>query len=324
MDDTLTTPDTLNAFLALSKGDRPWQRRLRLLQSIWREERGLEPGMHQGEPLGSRLEPKFAEAELPNYLTDTVRKVVRRELGPSEGKATGKLYSKPRIFDDLLSSQPLCFNFFAELEDDLDAASAWARHLWPGRVQRVTKILFEHSPGRGDHTYLGTKTAFDVYLEHTTPEKGRGFIGIEVKYHEDLRVKAAKVTATVQKAAAASNAFVDPRSAELQRPPLQQLWFDHLLVLSMLQAEAGTWGENGLYVVMHPVANQACYAVLGAYERQLKRPSTFQRLTLEEAVASLQLTVSRPWVDELYRRYLDPNPGIRVTAALAKRKARAR
>ena len=50
----------------------------------------------------------------------------------------------------------------------------------------MTRVLFEYSPERSSPKYTDDKTAFDVYVEHTTPRGGRGFIGVEVKYHEAL------------------------------------------------------------------------------------------------------------------------------------------
>lgn len=41
--------------------DSRWQSRLRLLQSLWRKERNLDPGKHNSRPLGSRLEMPSAE-----------------------------------------------------------------------------------------------------------------------------------------------------------------------------------------------------------------------------------------------------------------------
>src|SRR5258708_36519721 len=64
----------------------------------------------------------FARETLANYLTETIRDVVREEvLDPT--RSGGKLYREPRIFDDLLSSQPLCFNVFAHLRRDIALAS---------------------------------------------------------------------------------------------------------------------------------------------------------------------------------------------------------
>ena len=62
----------------------------------------------------------WAEETLSNYLTETVRGVVGQEV-LDKTKSSGKLYGRPRIFNDLLSSQPLAFNLFGDgLRDILD------------------------------------------------------------------------------------------------------------------------------------------------------------------------------------------------------------
>lgn len=103
-----------HAFEAVDK--REFQRAARVLQSIWRDELGLAAGTIKTKSgdriLGSLLEMPSAKETLANYLTDTVRRVVREEVLDS-AKSQGKLYGKPRIFNNLLSSQPLCFNLFA-------------------------------------------------------------------------------------------------------------------------------------------------------------------------------------------------------------------
>ena len=104
------------------QSDNGFQQRARLMQALWREEQGLPVGDHRGRPLGSRLDMPRAEQQLENYLTDTIRDVVRREVLDPE-RSAGKLYGRPRIFNDLLSSQPLCFNLFGELQQDLDLAT---------------------------------------------------------------------------------------------------------------------------------------------------------------------------------------------------------
>src|SRR5438552_10657859 len=86
--------------------DNAFQRKARLLQARWRDREGLPIGLHRGIPLGSRLDMPFARESLANYLTENVRSVVRREvLDPVRSR--GKLFGQPRIFCDLLSSQPM-------------------------------------------------------------------------------------------------------------------------------------------------------------------------------------------------------------------------
>jgi PD-(D/E)XK nuclease superfamily protein len=146
--------------------DNAFQRRARLQQALWREEQRLPVGEHRGRPLGSRLAMPSAKDTLSNYLTDPIRAVVRREVLDPE-RSRGKLFGQPRIFNDLLSSQPLCFNLFGELQQDLALASRALRRLTQGRIERVTEIGFEHSPGRGDPKYTGDRSAFDVF--HRVP-----------------------------------------------------------------------------------------------------------------------------------------------------------
>lgn len=210
-------------------GEPRWQRRLRLLQALWREEQELPAGVHQGTgdspPLGSRLAMPEAQQSLHNYLSETIRGVVRAEVEGEQATTLGKVYATPRIYDDLLSSQPLCFNLFAELkaEPGHRLATQVLRHLWPERVDQVSRIEFEHSPGRSDPTYTGTRSAFDVYVEHTTPAGGEGFIGIEVKYHENLQVEPARNHQRLDEVAEQSGVFFDEHLDELRKPPLQQV-----------------------------------------------------------------------------------------------------
>jgi hypothetical protein len=299
-------------------GEPRWRRRLRLMQALWREEQGLPIGTHPGRDgkarsLGSRIAMPAAEQNLSNYLTDTVREVVRAEVDRDSEKL-GKVYKKPRIFDDLLSSQPLCFNLFGELkaEHGHSLASRVCRHLWPERVDQVTRIEFEYSPGRGDPTYTGNRSAFDVFLEHTVPGGGLGFIGIEMKYHEDLRVEPAENRQGTEKAAKNAGIFKSNLLSSLRRPPLQQLWFDHLLALSMRHTNK-EW-KTGLFVLLHPSANPMCYRIANQYQEALLSTNTFQRLSLEEVIGALRLHSSAEWITFFYHRYLQYERADRMMA----------
>jgi len=115
------TDDLLRSHHAFVKSDNPFQRTVRLRQAMWREKQGYPIGLHRDQPLGTRLQMPDAKNHLWNYLTDSIRDVVRAEvLGARRGD--GKLFGEPRIFNDLLSSQPLCFNLFGELKRNLTLA----------------------------------------------------------------------------------------------------------------------------------------------------------------------------------------------------------
>jgi hypothetical protein len=167
-----------------------FRRKARLMASLWREANGLTAGSHRvhrqdgttvSRVLGSRLELDQAKATGANFLTPTILQQVTDRLARPEAH---ELIQQERLWADLLSSQPMCFNLFGELAADLELATSAAQAWWPNRVEQVTELRFEWSPGRRDRRYLDNRTAFDAVFMHTTPDGRRGFIGVETRYHE--------------------------------------------------------------------------------------------------------------------------------------------
>ena len=98
-------------------------------QARWRERQGHPIGLHRGQPLRTRLLMPDAERQLWNFITPAIGSLVASEYAANvkrRGPAR-KLYGYPRLFDNLLSSQPLAFNLFGELATDLDAATTVCR-----------------------------------------------------------------------------------------------------------------------------------------------------------------------------------------------------
>lgn len=286
----------------LVRSDNAFQRRARLLQALWRERRGLPVGLHRGKALGSRLEMPFAKETLANYLTDTIRRVVRDEVLDT-AKRAGKLYREPRIFEDLLSSQPLCFNLFAELQRDLDLAARVFQALLGDRDLRVTAIEFEHSPGRGDTRFIADRSAFDVFATYTSASAPSGFVGIEVKYAESLTASTARHRPRYEAVADAMGVFVPSARERLREAPLEQLWRDHLLAGSLaLDTESGF--TQGTFAVLYPRENDAVAGALEAYRACLRDDSGFATWTLERVIEVLETAGAGEWVAELKGRYL--------------------
>ena len=293
--------EALDRYSVRVSTDDGFQRRARLLQALWREDRGLPIGIRgSGMPLGSRLPLPFAKDTLSNFLTDNIKRAVRSETA-SVRQGSGQLVEEERLYANLLSSQPLCFNLFGELQADLSLATSVFRELWPERIVAVTAIRFEHSPGRGDLTYTGDHSAFDVFVEHTVPSGGVGFLGFEVKYHESLKVKAASFKPRYAEVATTMGCFKSEALSSLRAAPLEQIWRDHLLTGAMLAANA--W-KSGLYIFMYPAANPRCVQAVSAYRQCLSETSTFDDLTLERFVDILKRHTSDRWVSELHGRYL--------------------
>lgn len=278
-----------------------FQRKCRILQSMWREANGYEAGFFRGKKRGNYLLMPWAKETLNNYLSETIKEVVRREVINCPNN--GKLFANPRIFNNLLSSQPLCFNLFAELQQDLPLATEVFRRLCPGRIDVITAIEFEHSPGRGDPKYTGDSSAFDVYVEYVNRSGENGFVGIEVKYHEHLQNRPATIKPRYFKIAEGMKCFRPECLKMLQISPLEQIWRDHLLAGSLLNAGDGF--KDGFFVFLSPKDNPHCREAVGKYWECLTEDQrTFESWTLEEVVAVIKENTEERWIDEVIGRYL--------------------
>ena len=287
------------------KHDYQWK--LRLLQSHWRTEKELPMKYDGDKARGAELPIPAAKQTLDNYLTRTIRRVVRREVeGPKRRDKLGyeKLYKQPRIYNHLLSSQPLCFNLFGELAEDLNVASQVLGDMSKGRVSRVTAIEFEWSPGRGDYRYTGDKSAFDVYIAYQNATGQCGVLGIEVKYHENLTADTTDAyRPRYDEVAAEMGCFHTEHLATLrQAGPLQQMWRDHLLVGAHRQVDGFA---DACFVVLYPEVNTPCAQAVAAYRQCLSDARTFEAWTLETFVSRLRKHTDADWVQLFYDHYLD-------------------
>lgn len=301
-------PDRKEAekYSAYFAADTAFAAHARLLQSKWREELGYPMGK-----LGNYLQSDFAKVSKANYLTDKIKTLVQYEVYAQKNE--GKLISEPRIWDNLLSSQPLCFNLFGELHFDLKLATRFFQRLFPARINQVTAIKFEYSPGRGHSDYTGDHSAFDVFIEYRSHSEKSGFIGIEVKYAETLKDDKTKTEATFLKhqhsylnIVSACGHFNDDAVDMLRQVPLQQIWRDHLLSITTMKDY-----DEGFFVFLFPSQNDECQAAVNNYIAQLKscneEAAGFYPRHLETFIDAIRSVCPLGWASELKLRYLgDP------------------
>jgi len=263
-----------------------WKRSARLHQAQWREARGHPIGAQpysggtNATPVGSRLALDFAQKHCKNFLTPRVLAAVRWRLAHPE---PGEMLSKDRLWADLLSSMPMCFNLFGDLHDDPDAATRATIALWPDAPKGRARVRFEYSPGRGDPEFLGNRSAFDAAFEIDQEGGGNAIVGIETKYHEHTKPERApreEALARYVQVTEASGAFADGWRDRLIGTELQQVWQDHLLVLSMLQHPCKRW-RWGRFVLVYPAQNPSFGRAAAAYRAVLHDTSTFESRTIE-------------------------------------------
>lgn len=291
--------ESMHCLESVDKND--FQRRARLLQAIWRTEHGYPIGELRGKPRGALLEMPWAKQTLANFLNDDIRRVVRETLDGG-GRQAGSLIQPARMYSNLLSSQPMAFNLFVPLQLDLNLASAVFSKMLPHRCRRVTRIEFEFSPGRGDPRYTCDGSAFDVCVWFNTPEGKPAFVGIEVKYHENLNDEADEHRARYDEIAHEMGCFHIGVVDRLRCKPLQQIWRDHLLAGSYRLMDGYT---DGLFVFLSPSGNTTCNDALAGYQVCLSDLDTFQRWTLEHFVEAVRACTGSPWINIFSDRYLN-------------------
>jgi hypothetical protein len=222
------------------------------------------------------------------------------------------MIEEPRIWNNLLSSQPLCFNLFGELHYDLKLATSYFKELFPKRVETVISIKFEYSAVRGISEYTGDHSAFDVFVEYTNAGKN-GFIGIEVKYAESLteetKEKASETFRNHEKEYSrltTSKTFNRNSIEFLKEIPLSQIWRDHLLSLSHLKDY-----DEGFFVFLFPKGNCHCQNGVNENKKHLasedKENSGFYPRHLEGFIQTLRRIHNADWTKELEERYLGIN-----------------
>ena len=278
-----------------------FQWKARLLQAMWRESLGLAPAEYSGKLRGAQIPMPQAKESLANYLSPNIRALVQREVDDPI-RAKGKLYKKPRIYNNLLSSQPLCFNLFGELSLDLDLATRVLSDFTGGQVAQVHAIEFEFSPGRGDDRYTGDKSAYDVYVRYENQDRKACFLGIEVKYHEGLYDKEAEYRPRYDELIEAMGCFDPDALGRIKKRPLEQIMRDHLLVGAHRLVDGFA---EGTFVFLYPEGNANCASAVQAYKECLSDASSFVSWTLEDLVATLMRHSSAQWVEAFYNRYLD-------------------
>jgi len=272
--------------------------RARLLQSIWRAEKG-----YGFDTYGNFLELNFAKETGANFLTKKTFEFVKEEVQNKHNDR--KVIKEPRIWNNLLSSQPLAFNVFGELKLDLKLATSTFKALYPERkIENVTAIEFEYSPERKSLKYTGDSSAFDVFVVYENKLAENCFFGIEVKYAENLFDEPATHKKTYEEISIQSEIFNMTMLDKLKEKPIQQIWRDHLLVLSMFIKNKDY--KTGDFIYLYPSENENCKSGIEHYSQTFanSKESYFKPLTLEKLIGTIKSFCSNKWINEFENRYL--------------------
>jgi len=271
-----------------------FKRSARRHQSEWRESRGLKPGKQPMRPkddlwrfIGSRLDIQDADALGSNFITPAARAAADDRVANQEPHQT---LNADRLYSDLLSSMPMCFNLFGPLHEDLELADRAIHAWWPDTPGKVRAVRFEWSPGRRVvGKYLGNRSAFDVAFELDLGDGRSGIIGVETKYHEHCKPERApnldKRMPRYAEVTQKSGLFASDTLDRIVGTKIQQIWLDHLLALSMPITDSNHWAWVK-FVLVHPAGNPSYAKVATEYRSLLMDESTFDVVTIESLLDS--------------------------------------
>ena len=181
------------------KGDSPFVADCRKLQSIYRYEIGEEihpytdrnGNVHYyGNYISGGETPKHGCWK--NFLTEYAFKHAEDR---AKNRQKYETIEKDRLFNNLLSSQPMAFNLFCPLrqmlEESPETATRVIKAALPGYpIHEVTGVELEFIPGNYKDL-TGDKSAMDAIIRFVDTNGKSGFIAVETKYSENLGTNAA-------------------------------------------------------------------------------------------------------------------------------------
>lgn len=284
-----------------SPSDNELTRRLRRHQSWYRAAVlglpcGTGPKPSSATAYGNMLRREDGAAGR-NFLSGRIFQVAMRRL-----KEPGAV--EPfRLLHNMLSSQPMCFNLFGELVDNLPLATRLAQALWGERVAAVTRVQMEHAPQPAED-FLDDRTAFDAFIEYRTPEGGLGFVGVETKLSEPFSAKHYDKPA-YRRWMGPGSPWRPDAGDRVDAVAHNQLWRDHLLAWALLCREGSQYSEGRLLVAYHP-QDRGCAGVIEGYRGLLADEATFEARTLAEIVEVWrEVAGGEGWLEDFSARYLE-------------------
>jgi hypothetical protein len=184
--------ELINKYGSKSAGDKPeFVAKARLLQSWYRlnilgqKEYGFGPEEKSSTKYGNIL-VEGNKSGL-NFLDPEIFEYAKFRL---QFLKNGETIREYRLYNNMLSSQPMCFNLFYPIkslfEQNEKAATKILKACFPNlNIKTILAIEIEFLP-YPTHIYLDDKTAFDAMIVYQTESDEKNILAIETKYVEKL------------------------------------------------------------------------------------------------------------------------------------------
>lgn len=289
------------------KGDTPFTKQMRFHQSWYRANVlnvpfGTGPGPRHTNSFGNMLTREDGAKGL-NFLTPEIFEVAKSRIEEDQG-----MVEEFRLLNNMLSSQPMCFNLFGPMVTDLKFAKRIIDQILPGQVKEVVNVKVEHAPEPASE-YLNDRTAFDAFIDFVGTDDKRYFIGIETKLTEPFSQK--KYDGDNYRRWSNREDSPWPKEAWSQLTEIRhnQLWRDHLLAVAMMLHPDSSYDSGFLMLVYHP-EDKHCDETKGIYQNLLKPDDkSFLDFPLDKLMKviepQLEDDAQKKWLSDFKKRYLD-------------------
>jgi hypothetical protein len=259
-----------------------FKRRMRFHQGWWRsvvlaEIQGSHPTKNTDSICNTILN---GEINHKNFLSESALLAISQTLEERSTSSSG-IIEIDRLYNNLLSSQPLCFNFFGEFKRHTSLALSILKTYWPD-IDAVTRVIFEFSPvGR----YTNDNSAFDVAFEVLSGNR-TGIIGLECKYTDTFSAKEYdrpeyREIYTLGK----SDLFIDEYE-KFKSSKYNQLFRNQLIAASVVQHADYDFAYTGLFC--HPDDESAIQTGM-EFSKMLKNgDNIFRTITYTNIIEAMQ------------------------------------
>lgn len=292
----------------VAPNDDEFTARMRFHQSWYRKYiLGLLPGPNpsaHNKQYGNMLRSEDGLAGR-NFINDKIFTYVKNRI------AEDSLHIEPRrLLNNMLSSQPMCFNLFAPLAMNLNLATKLVSAM-PGfeTVLKVTSVKLEYAPPK--ENMLNDGTSFDAWIEFYRDNGQYGFIGIETKLTEPFSQKEYQCNEYYRRWVNDSDGWWLPGSYNhFNDKNFNQLWRNHLLSYALLHCPESRYNEAYSVVILHPMDGK-CQSAYRLYSDKLtpKGINTLLNWPLDDLITTWKPLVEtddeRSWLRSFSRRYLE-------------------
>lgn len=291
----------------------------RRLQGLYREELGEQEGVGPFPHSKNKHENMLVDGEVTgkNFLSDDIFNYAKRRVEQNRQRKNETIEAF-RLFNNMLSSQPMAFNLFRPLMKLLEEGRA-------GDVTKMVRAAFPEIPidevyevgieflHEDVERYLGDKTAMDAIIRYYDSSRVPCFIAIETKYTDVLAENGPRDASRHQELIKQLHCFKPESEAALLSGKIEisQIYRNFLLAECYRLREPSTLENTIAYsVVLAPRDHPTTAREIASLRDELVESfaARVMAVSLEQVVAAFIDNAPadlRPLYKTFYYRYLD-------------------